>query len=98
MDYEKSISQFVGSTREFCEWVEGTAGSNEVFDAMRLVSRLHADVIMLPSVGDDYLPTEDDIPEMLVADKQAARARFSTFTFQYYWVVFTPMPCSSDRW
>ncbi len=91
MDYQACVSQFAASAREFCAWVEGTAGSNEVFDAIRLVSRLHADAVMLPGVDDEALGEGDDIPELSPPQKQAATERFRTFPLHYYWEVFTPI-------
>jgi hypothetical protein len=91
MDYQANISRFVATANEFCAWVEGTPGSNEVFDSIRLVSRLHADAVMLPSVDDEHLPKDDDMPEPSPARKQAAAERFRTFPFQYYWEIFTPI-------
>ena len=91
MDYQACISQFAASAREFCAWVEGTAGANEVFDAVRLVSRLYADAVMLPGVNDEALGEGHDIPELSPFQKQTATERFSTFPLQYYWEFFAPI-------
>jgi hypothetical protein len=91
MDYQSNISQFVASAKEFCAWVEGVAGPNEVFHATRLVSRLFADALMLPSVDGENLPEGDDEPEVPVTQKQAAAERFKAFPFQYYWEIFSPI-------
>src|SRR5215475_6146062 len=91
MDYQANISRFVSAAREFCGWVEGNAGPNEVFDATRLISRLHAEAVMLPEVDDEHLPEDDDIPEIPRVQKQATVERFKAFPFQYYWEIFTPI-------
>jgi hypothetical protein len=97
MDYQTDISRFVAGARGFCTWIEGTPGPNEVFEATRLVSRLHADAVMLPEVDDEHLPEGDDIPEIPAAQKQAAAGRFKGFPFQYYWEIFSPITEKPDE-
>lgn len=91
IDYQANILRFVAAAREFCAWVEGDVGPNEVFDAIRLVSRLHAEAVMLPGVADEHLPEGDDIPQLSPTQKLAAVERFQAFPFQYYWEIFTPV-------
>jgi len=97
MDYQPLISQFVASARAFCAWAEATAGSSDVFDAIRLVSRLYADAVTLPGVNDEQLPKGDDIPEVPLAQKQATAERFRTFAFQYYWEILTPVTPTAEE-
>ena len=97
MDHELFISQFTASAREFCSWVEQPAHANDFFDAVRLVSRLHADAVMLPEVDEEHLPEGDDIPEMPPAQKKASLERFKAFPFQYYWEIFTPITPTAEE-
>lgn len=90
MDIPEEVVNFYNIAKTYCIWAEGESEeADELYTAMKLVSSLYQQALILPSAD----PDDDEIEVIKITKSETINIyqRFGSLPFQYYQEIFHPV-------
>lgn len=90
MEIPSEVQEFYRMAKEYCQWAENgpEQGSDELYQAMKHLSALYRQALIMPSSDSEGDELEVGITKL---DSEHVYRRFSSLPFQYYHEIFHPV-------